>query len=68
VAVSEPHVAKAGRDCRAVESVVVQGYFVAGDTRGDGTALGKIIRRNGDYKQESIAITVYNDPGVASER
>jgi hypothetical protein len=56
MAISEPHVSEAGRDCRAFESMVVQGYVAAEDTGGNGTAVGKAVRDTGGYKREQVTL------------
>jgi hypothetical protein len=54
VAVSEPHVSRAGCDCRAVESVVVQRHVLARDTGGVSAALGEAVRGAGGEGGESV--------------
>jgi hypothetical protein len=39
----DSHVEKTGCDCRAVESLVVQEYVAAGNTGGNGAAVGEVV-------------------------
>jgi hypothetical protein len=56
MAISESHVSKTGRDCRAFESLVVQEYVSVEDTGGNNAVVGEAVRDTGGYEREQVIL------------
>jgi hypothetical protein len=57
MAIPDAPVPKAGRDLCAIESLVVQGHVIAGDTGSDGKAVGGAVRDTGGGLRKQVTLT-----------